>query len=114
MENFQSDIKKWVTLDTQLKALNDKAKEIRGDRNELYDSIISFVNDNEMSSSTIKISDGKLKFVTNKQTMPLTLGFLDKCLMDLFNDVEKVSQIMEYIKDKREIKYNSDIKRFYN
>ena len=34
--------------------------------------------------------------------------------MELFNNEEKVGQIMDYIKDKREIKYNSDIKRFYN
>ena len=114
MEGFQEDIKKWVTLDSQLKVLNDKAKDIRNDRNELTNNIMSFVDDNNLSTSTIKISDGRLKFATNKQTAPLTLSFLDKCLMEIFNDEEKVGQIMDYIKDKREIKYNCDIKRFYN
>ena len=114
MEGFQEDIKKWVTLDSQLKVLNDKAKDIRNNRNELTNNIMSFVDDNNLSTSTIKISDGRLKFATNKQTAPLTLGFLDKCLMEIFNDEEKVGQIMDYIKDKREIKYNYDIKRFYN
>ncbi len=113
MAGFQEDIKKWVTLDSQLKVLNDRVKDIKGERNELSDNIMSFVDDNNLSSSTIKISDGRLKFATNKQTAPLTLGFLDKCLMELFNNEEKVGQIMDYIKDKREIKYNSDIKRFY-
>ena len=114
MEDFQQDIKKWVNLDSQLKELNDKVRDIRGERNELSDNIMNFVDDNNLSSSTIKISDGKLKFTTNKQTAPLTLGFLEKCLMELFNNEESVGKIMEHIKEKREVKYNSDIKRFYN
>ena len=114
MEEFQEDIKQWVALDTQLKLITDKAKDVRNDRNEKFDTIMEFVDDNNLSSSVIKISDGKLKFTTNKQTAPLTLGFLEKCLMELFNNEEKVVQIMDYVKDKREIKYNNDIKRYYN
>ena len=94
MEGFQEDIKKWVTLDSQLKVLNDRSKDIKNERNELSDNIMSFVDDNNLSSSIIKISDGRL--------------------MELFNNEEKVGQIMDYIKEKREVKYNSDIKRFYN
>lgn len=114
MENFQEEIKKWVNLDSQLKTLNDKTKEIRNEKNTLSDNIMSFVDDNNLSSSTIKISDGRLKFATNKQTAPLTLNFLEKCFMELFDDEERVSKIMNYIKEKREVKYSSDIKRFYN
>ena len=32
MEGFQEDIKKWVTLDSQLKVLNDRAKDIKSER----------------------------------------------------------------------------------
>ncbi len=114
MEGFQGNIKKWVALDTQLKTLNDKAKEIRSERNELTDGIMGFVADNNLSSSTVKISDGRLKFNQTKQTSPITLGFLENCLTDLFNEEEKVQKIMEYIKEKREIKVVTDIKRYYN
>jgi hypothetical protein len=114
MEDFQEDIKQWVALDTQLKIITDKAKVVRNERNERSDTIMGFVDNNDLSSSTIKISDGKLRFTTNKQTAPLTLGFLEKCLTELFKNEEKVEQIMDYIKDKREIKYNTDIKRYYN
>ncbi len=114
MEGFQSNIKKWVALDTQLKSLNDKTKEIRAERNDLSDGIMEFVADNNLSSSTIKISDGRLKFNQTKQTAPITLGFLETCLMDLFNEEEKVQKIMEYIKEKREVKMVTDIKRYYD
>lgn len=114
MEGFQEHIKKWVSLDTQLKLLNEKTKEIRSERNELTDSIIEFVEDNNLSSSTIKISDGKLKFAQNRQSAPITLGFLEKCLTEIIDNDEKVAHIMNYIKDKREIKIIPDIKRYYN
>ena len=39
MENFQGDIKKWVSLDSQLKVLNEQTKEIRNERNDLADTI---------------------------------------------------------------------------
>lgn len=114
MEGFQDNIKKWVALDTQLKILNDKTKELRTERNDLTDGIMEFVADNNLSSSTIKISDGRLKFNQTKQTAPITLGFLETCLMDLFNSEEKVQQVMNYIKEKREVKVVTDIKRYYN
>ena len=114
MENFQGDIKKWVSLDTQLKALNDKTKEIRSERNELADNILDFADDNNLSTSTIKISDGRLKFAQTKQTAPISLGFLETCLTEIIGDEEKVDHIMNYIKDKREVKVITDIKRYYN
>ena len=114
MESFQENVKNWVQLDSQLKTLNEKTKELRNQRNELSNGIFDFVDDNNLSSSTIKISDGRLKFAQNKQTAPLTLGFLETCLSDIINDEEKVIQIMEYIKQKRDVKYVPDIKRFYN
>lgn len=114
MEDFQNKIKKWVSYDTQLKSLNEKAKEIRNEKNNLSDNIFNFVDDNNLSSSIIKITDGRLKFGQNKQTAPLTLGFLEKSLMELFNDEEKVAQIMNHIREKRETKIISDIKRYYD
>jgi oligoribonuclease (3'-5' exoribonuclease) len=114
MEGFQENVKQWVQLDSQLKTLNEQTKEIRNQRNVITDGILDFVDDNNLSSSTIKISDGRLKFAQNKQTAPLTLGFLETCLSDIINDEEKVTQIMEYIKQKRDVKYVPDIKRFYN
>ena len=114
MEGFQQNIKQWVSLDTQLKTLNEKTKEIRNKRNELTDNIFEFVDNNNLSTSTIKISDGKLKFAQNKQTAPITLGFLEGCLNDIIGNEEKVTQIMNYIKENREVKVIPDIKRYYN
>jgi len=114
MDKFQVEIKEWVNLDSQSKLLNEKLKDVRHRKNEISDNIFEFVQDNNLSSSTIKISDGRLKFAQSKQTAPITLGFLETCLMELFNTEEKVGEIMDYIKSKRDFKYSSEIKRFYN
>ena len=97
MEKFQGEIKEWVNLDSQSKLLNEKLKEIRNKKTEISDNIFEFVESNNLSSSIIKISDGRLKFGQTKQTSPITLGFLENCLQELFNNEEKVGEIMEYI-----------------
>lgn len=114
MEGFQTSIKKWVHLDTQLKKLNDDIKSIRNEKNNISENIINFVDDNNLNSSTIKISDGKLKFAQNKQTAPITLKFLETCLLETIGDEEKVNQLITYIKEKREVKIVPDIKRYYD
>jgi septal ring factor EnvC (AmiA/AmiB activator) len=114
MDDFQDSIKKWVHLDTKLKKLNDDIKEIRNEKNKMSDSIINFVDDNQLSSSTIKISDGKLKFTETKQTAPITLKFLETCLLESIGDEDKVTQLITYIKERREIKMIPEIKRYYS
>lgn len=114
MEKFQGDIKDWVKIDTELKSLTDKARELREKKSGIMDNIMEFVDNNELNATTVKISDGRLKFAHVKQTSPLTLKFVQDCLTDLFKDESKVENIMEYIKNKRSVKIVPDIKRFYN
>ena len=60
--SFEQQIQQWVTLDNQLKLLNDKAKVLRDNKNKLSENILSHVETQNLHSSTIEISDGKLKF----------------------------------------------------
>jgi hypothetical protein len=101
-------------LDNELKKLNDKVKEIRTRKNDVEDKIMVYVENNEMNNSVVNISDGKLKFCETKQTSPLTLGFLEKCLSEVIANQSQVKQIMDYIKGKRETKVVPEIKRYYN
>ena len=65
--NFENQIKQWVNLDNQLKNLNDKAKEIKIQKNYLEKNITDYVHSNNLSNSTVQISDGKLKFLNGKK-----------------------------------------------
>jgi len=112
--SFEENIKKWVALDNQLKTLNERTKQMRDDKNALEEGIMSYVETNNLSNATVTISDGKLRFLSSKQTAPLTLKHVEECLSKMIGNENQVFQIMKVIKDTREIKYTADIKRYGN
>jgi predicted transcriptional regulator len=112
--HLDKTIQNWVELDNELKKLNEKAKDIRTRKNDIEDKIMTYVEDNNMNNSVVNIMDGKIKFCETKQTSPLTLGFLEKCLSEVIANQGQVKQIVDYIKSKRESKMVPEIKRYYN
>jgi hypothetical protein len=62
----------------------------------------------------IQISDGKIKFIKTKDTQVLTFKYLETCLHEIIKNEDQVNKIIEYIKNKRDVKYVAEIKRFYN
>ena len=111
--SLEENIKKWVSFDNQLKVLTDKTKELREQKNNTEQVILDYVETKKMNNATVNISDGKLKFVSTKQTAPLTLKYVEECLTNCVKNEEQVALIMNYIKESREIKYVADIKRTY-
>lgn len=109
--SIEEEIKSWVTLDNQLKAYSTKVKELRSQRSDLSDKITSFIENSNIRE--VEISDGVLKFQNTRVATPLTFGFIKSCLIDVIPDEQKVEQIINYIKEKREIKVSQDIKRIY-
>jgi len=114
MSEFEKQIQEWVAIDNQLKAYNEKARELRQQRNSLGDNITSYIETNNLSNATINISDGRLRFANMKTPNPHTFKFIEQCLNDVITDEEKVKQIINYIKEKREYKFSNEIKRTYN
>ena len=112
--NLEKTIQTWVELDNEIKRINEKVKDLRSRKNDVEDKILTHVENNDMNNSFINITDGKLKFCETKQTAPLTLGFLEKCLSEVIANQGQVKQIVDYIKSKRETKIVPEIKRFYN
>ena len=111
--SFEENIKQWVSLDNEIKILTDKVKELRELKQNHSEIILQHVETNNLSSATVQISDGKLKFTPNRQTTPLTFTFVEKCLNKCIGNPEQVKQIITFIKESREVKYTPDIKRTY-
>jgi hypothetical protein len=112
--SFEENIKKWVALDTQLKTVNERVKQMRDEKNTLEEGIMTYVETNNLSNATVTISDGKLRFVSAKQTAPITLKYVEECLSKCIPNADQVGKIMQVIKESREVKYTSDIKRYGN
>ncbi len=108
---MEDKIKKWVTVDNRLKLLNEQIKQLKDLRQTLSNDIISC---KELHNSIIPIHDGKLRIVNNKSVQTITFGYLETCLKEIIRNENQVDKIIQYIKNKRTIKNNFEIKRFYN
>lgn len=112
--SFESQIQQWVAVDNQIKLLNDKMKELRDKKNTISEQINTHIETNQLSNASVKINDGQIKFIKVKETQQLTFKYLETCLSEIIKNEEQVQKIVDYIKNKREVKYIPEIKRFYN
>jgi len=112
--SFEEKIQQWVSLDNQLKILNEKVREIRDKKTNLGNSINTYIETNNLSNATIQISDGKLKFANTKVAPPLSFKYVEKSLGELIKNEAHVKHIVDYLKQKREYKVVPEIKRFSN
>ena len=111
--DFADKIKEWVTTDNRIKINSNELKTLRNHRSELTNSIIDYVTVHDMTHNTIQISDGLIKFQNIKITPPLTFKFITQCLKDCIENEEQVKQLINYIKEKRAIRYVPEVKRTY-
>tara|TARA_B110000285_G_scaffold119139_1_gene134902 strand:- start:1536 stop:1880 length:345 start_codon:yes stop_codon:yes gene_type:complete len=111
--SFESRIQQWVSLDNQLKKINEQAKELREKRHELEQHITTYAQDNNLSNATVKIGDGRLKFANTRVPEPLTFKYLEKTLSSVIKNEPQVNLIMDHIKQNRNIKNVPEIKRFF-
>jgi hypothetical protein len=111
--SFEDNIRQWVTVDNQLKKYNTEVKRLREAKGILGNNILAHAVDQNLSHSVVEISDGSLKFQNVKVTSPLTFKFITQCLKDCIEDEEQVKLLINYIKQKREVKYVPEVKRTY-
>jgi hypothetical protein len=112
--NFEQTIQQWVLLDNQIKIHNEKLKELRNKRDNIEEKLSQHAMNNNLTNTTIKTSDGKLRFVKTKITSPLTFKYLEKSLGEIIKNSEQVTAIMNHIKNNREYRVDHELKRYYN
>lgn len=112
--SFEQKIQQWVTIDNQLKQMNEKIGELREKRTSLSKNIIEYADTNNLSNATLQITDGKLRFANTRVSAPLTFKYVEKTLGEVIKNESQVKQIVEYLKQKREVKVVAEIKRYSN
>jgi len=111
---FDKQIQKWIEMDNKIKKINAELKTSRELKNDIETSIMETVNNKKLLNTSLSLPDGRLRFVETNTTNPISLTFIEKCLNDLIPNKSQVQHILKYMKDKREIKTNPEIKRYYN
>lgn len=110
---FIENIKKWVLLDSQLKIVHEKVKQMRELKQSLLDEIIKYAKENHIDHKKIEISDGELRFYEKKEYQPLSYHFLEENLGKIIKNKDQVNQIIEFLRENREISSYTDIRRTY-
>lgn len=113
-EQFVENVKKWVAIDTQLKAINERTKQIRDMKTNLQKSIHAYMENNNLLDKKIGVSDGELRFVERKEQTALSFGYIERCLQEIMPEKSHVDYIIQYLKDKRETSVISEIRRTYS
>ena len=108
---FIENIQKWVKLDSQIKAVNDKIKLARERKNQLLADITEYIESNNMETTKIEISDGELRFYEKREYQPITFAYIEESLGKLIADKKQVDCIIHYLKENREITVSTDIRR---
>lgn len=112
--SFQQNIKQWIDIDNQIKTVNETLNELKKQKCILLNEINTYIETNQLSNASVTVGDERLRFVKVKETQSLTFKYLETCLSEIIKNEDQVKKIIEYIKNKREVKYVSEIKRFYN
>ena len=102
---FEQEIEDWINLDNEIKRLTENINKLKERKLKYHNKIISYAKYN---TST------KIKYITSNVFQPLTFTYIDKCLGEIIKKDDQVKQIINYIKQKREIKVIEDIKIIYN
>lgn len=110
-EPFIRNIQKWVVLDKQLKYVNEKTRQIRESKNALSVDICSYMQQKQLTTKPIEITDGVIKCIEKREYSPLSFSYIEECLDELIDDKNKVDYIIQYLKDHREVKTTCELRR---
>ena len=112
--SIEENIKKWLDIDNELYELQTQVKELRETKHELQDLISKAIENKGSDIYTVNINaqNSKLKFVKVKNVKPLTFNYLETCLSEIIANQEQVASIMDYVKEKREVSYSTEFKKY--
>jgi hypothetical protein len=110
-QEFSENVQKWVLIDDQLKKYGENTRKLREYRAALNTQIHEFIHANHLEHVSIGISDGELKLAEKREYSPLTFTYIKSCLTTMIKDQGHVERIMAYLRDNREVKQVSEIRR---
>lgn len=127
IEHFKCDVRRFDTIDNEIKEINDKMKPLKDRLKELKDSkknlentICSFMETNEIGEC--KLQEGALLFKESKNVIPLKKEDIKNNILKFFNEYyneefkkyspeEKSEALFKFVYENRQYKENKILKR---
>lgn len=110
-EDLEKYVQKWVLVDDQITILQEKTKTMREWKKKLSDKILQIMEEKGLSNKIMSIPNGELSVQEKREYSSLSYGFIEDCLEEIITDKEKVADIIDYLRDNREIKTVKEIRR---
>lgn len=105
-----NNVKKWITLDTEIKQLGKIMKEKRKEKKDYTAALVETMRNNEIDC--FDVQDGKLIYTKKKVKAPLSKKHLLLSLSNYFkNNKELINELGEFILNSREEKIKENIRR---
>lgn len=110
-EEFIENVKQWVVYDNQITNMNETLRTSRNKKSQLTTSICDYLESNSLTQKKIEINNCTLKYCEKKEYTPLTFNYIEDCLSKIIDNKDDIEYIMKYLKENREIKVFSDIRK---
>ena len=109
-EELVNNVKRWITIDNEIKEMQKKMKAFRKEKKALTESLVNVMKENEIDC--FDIQNGQLQYTRTKTKAPLSKKHLLTSLMTFFeNDKSTVEKLGTFILDSRQEKIRENIKR---
>jgi predicted nucleic acid-binding Zn-ribbon protein len=128
IDNFKCDVRRYDTIDSEIKNINDrikplqsKLKELKDSKKQLEGNICSFMQTNDIGEC--KLSEGALVYKESKNVVPLSKNGIKENLLKFFTEKsnlddfkkatneEKAEILFSYVYDNREYIEKNTLKR---
>ena len=127
IDHFKCDVRRFDTIDYEMKEINekmkplqDRLKELRSTRKELEGTICSFMQTNEIAEC--KLADGALLYKESKNVIPLSKAGIKDNIIKFFKEnandefkklsaEDKADTLFKFVYENREYKQNNSLKR---
>ena len=111
-EELVLNIKKWITLDEEIKNLQRQIKEKRNDKKENTETLVRIMRENEIDCFDLDSNGGKLIYTKQKIKKSLSKKHLLNCLTQYFkDDSQQAKEVSNFILNNREEKIKENIRR---
>ena len=113
MNNFNSNVVKWIEYDNEIKKYNDKIKSIKSDKISLEVDILSHIENNNLKNNVFNLPSysSKLQYNSNKSYETMTNKFLLDNFTKYFNNEDKAKELLEFLKNNRKYENKASLKR---
>lgn len=108
---FEDYVKKYVEVDNEIEVLQNKLKIMKDWKRKLNGVIVKHMEDQDLVEHTLEVSDGTLRYHEKKEYSSVSFTYIEKCLHEMIHEPEQVKYVIQYLKDKREIKYVPELRR---